>query len=140
MGADAFDVRGLYAYHKGNILTAVTRRTFMNKPLDPEIIEHFEERRSRQRFERRLALHMDERGTRRVATAENISTGGLYLHTHIVLNECAILTIHIPRSKDEMTVVDARVVHSNPGHGAGLSFQSLSHDQSALLDEFVRNY
>ncbi len=119
---------------------AVTRRTFMNKPLDPEIIEHFEERRSRQRFERRLALHMDERGTRRVATAENISTGGLYLHTHTVLNEGAILTIHIPRSKDEMIVVDAKVVHSNPGHGAGLSFQSLSEDQSALLDEFVRNY
>jgi hypothetical protein len=28
------------------------RRTFMNKPRDPDISEHFEERRSRQRFEK----------------------------------------------------------------------------------------
>jgi len=116
----------------------------MNKPHDPDqpatISEHdFKERRSRQRFEKRFALYMDERSKRRVATAENISTGGLYLHTHAVLNEGAILTLHIPRSKDEMIVVSARVVHSNPGHGAGLSFQSLSEDQRALLDEFVCN-
>jgi len=39
-----------------------------------------------------------------------------------------------------MIIISARVVHSNPGHGAGLSFQSLSQDQSALLDDFVRNY
>jgi len=112
----------------------------MNKPLDPEISEHLEERRSRPRFEKRFALYIDEQGTQRVATAENISTGGLYLHTHTVLNEGAMLTLHLPRSKDEMIVVRARVVHSNPGHGAGLSFQSLSQDQSALLDDFVRNY
>ena len=116
----------------------------MNKPLDPDqpaaISEHFEERRSRQRFEKRFALYIDEQGRQRVATAENISAGGLYLHTHAALREGAILTLQIPRSKDEMIIISARVVHSNPGHGAGLSFQSLTEEQSALLDEFVRNY
>jgi PilZ domain len=113
------------------------KRVSMSDRVESKDKYEWDERRLHRRFKKRFTLYIDEKGGSNIATAENISAEGLYLHTHTPLDEGALLTLHIPRGKDNLIVARARVVHSNPGHGAGLRFHGLSQDDRALLEDLL---
>ena len=94
------------------------------------------ERRAHSRFPRSIALMFDEEGETRMVTTENVSASGLYLYTRTELAEGALLTLRLPNGDDDLIVVRAQVIHSNPGHGAGVRFLSLSGNDRATLEAY----
>jgi hypothetical protein len=96
------------------------------------------ERRVHSRFQRSIALIFDEAGETRVVTTENVSASGLYLYTRTELAEGSFLTLRLPNGDDDLIVVAAQVIHSNPGHGAGVRFHSLSRNDRAVLNAYVK--
>ena len=94
------------------------------------------ERRVHSRFQRSIALIFDEAGETRMVTTENVSASGLYLYTRTELAEGALLTLRLPNGDDDLIVVRAQVIHSNPGHGAGVRFLSLSGNDRATLEAY----
>ncbi len=110
-----------------------------NQPDQPDDSYTHDERRQYRRFKRGFALYIDAEGRKHTATTENVGVGGLYLHTKTLLAEGTNLTLHIPRGINDVIIVQAQVVHSNPGHGAGVRFQFSSPQTRNELEEYVRN-
>ena len=98
------------------------------------------ERRLHSRFRRSFALMFDEKGQSIWVITENISAGGLYLHAKTELAEGAFLTLRLPHGDDDLIVVRAQVIHTNPGHGAGVRFHCLSDNDRATLDAYVKQH
>jgi hypothetical protein len=69
-----------------------------------------------------------------VASTHDISVGGLYMNTQASLPEGSVLLLRIPLADGKQVVVNAEVVYSNPGNGVGLSFQGLSVEDRATLE------
>ncbi len=95
------------------------------------------ERRLHNRVHRSIALIFDEAGVTRIVTTENISASGLYLYTKTELAEGSFLTLRMPNGDDDHIIVHAQVIHSNPGHGAGVRFHSLSENDRATLEAYT---
>jgi hypothetical protein len=96
------------------------------------------ERRAHSRAPRSIALMFDEEGETRMVTTENVSASGLYLYTKTELTEGSFLTLRMPNGDDDLITVHARVIHNNPGHGAGVRFHSLSENDRATLEAYTR--
>lgn len=69
-----------------------------------------------------------------VASTKDISVGGFYMNTQAILPEGAVLLVRIPLPDGKQVVANAEVVYSNPAGGIGLRFQSLSDENSALIE------
>lgn len=69
-----------------------------------------------------------------VASTKDISLGGLYMNTQMVIPEGSVLLIRIPLSDGQQVVVNAEVMYSNPGFGIGVRFQGLTESDRALME------
>ena len=94
-----------------------------------------DERRREDRARLIVDIFFEGRDATGVASTRDISTNGLYMNTLAVLPEGALLMLRIPLG-DEQLVVTAKVVYSNPGHGAGVHFYGLSEQERAALEYY----
>jgi hypothetical protein len=69
-----------------------------------------------------------------VASTTDVSVGGFYMKTEAELPEGTKLLVRIPLREGHQIVAHALVVYANPGRGVGLSFQSLSDENRALIE------
>ena len=69
-----------------------------------------------------------------VASTKDISVGGFYMNTQADLPEGSVLLVRIPFPDGKQVVANAEVVYSNPAHGVGLRFQSLSAENRELIE------
>ena len=68
-----------------------------------------------------------------VASTRDIGPGGLYMNTPAALPVGATVVLRIPLGAVQVAV-DARVVYSNPGCGAGVHFYGLSERTRSMLE------
>ena len=97
-------------------------------------------REERRRFDRsRLIVDVffDGSDATAVASTKDISAGGLYMNTQQELPEGGLLTLRLPFAEGDV-VVNAEVVYSNPGRGVGVTFQGLSREDRARLEESLK--
>jgi Tfp pilus assembly protein PilZ len=92
-----------------------------------------DERRQHDRSRLIVDVFFDGKDATGVASTQDISLGGLYMNTQMVLPEGSLLMLRIPLG-DEQVVVNAEVVYSNPGRGVGVQFQGLSEKDRALME------
>ena len=94
----------------------------------------------RRRYERsRLIIDVFFEGSdlTGVASTKDISPGGLYMNTQAELPEGSVLTLRIPLEGRDL-VCNGEVVYSNPGRGVGVTFQGLSQEDRAALEEALK--
>ena len=96
-----------------------------------------EERRQYERSRLIIDVFYDGADLTGVASTKDISPGGLYMNTQAELPEGALLTLRIPL-KGRDVVCNAEVIYSNPGRGVGVTFQGLSQEDRAHLEEALR--
>ena len=92
-----------------------------------------DERRQHDRSRLIVDVFFDGKDATGVASTQDISLGGLYMNTQLVLPEGSLLMLRIPLG-GEQVVVNAEVVYSNPGRGVGVQFQGLSEKDRALME------
>lgn len=92
-----------------------------------------EERRQHDRSRVIVDVFFDGKDATGVASAQDISVGGLYMNSQADLPEGAVLLVRIPFREGKQVVVNAEVVYSHPGRGVGVRFQGLSEDDRELL-------
>ena len=73
-----------------------------------------------------------------IASATDISLGGLYMNTQAQVPEGARLMVRIPLGGREI-ICAAEVVYRNPGLGLGVRFIDMSDDARTLLEQELRN-
>lgn len=93
-----------------------------------------DERRQFDRSRLIVDVFFDGQDATGVASTTDISIGGFYMNTQAELPEGAKLLVRIPLREGHQIVAHAIVVYANPGRGVGLSFQSLSEENSALIE------
>ena len=71
------------------------------------------------------------------ARVDDVSVGGCFVNTlgRVELNEAVNLEIQLPSG--EWLPLQGSVVSYQPGVGFGLSFASLSKEQTAILEELI---
>ena len=105
--------------------------------MDEEIearLQAKEERRQHDRSRLIIDVFFNGQDATGVASTTDISVGGLFMTTQMVIPEGSVLLVRIPLSGNEQVVVNAEVVYTEPGRGVGLSFQGLSAEDRALLE------
>lgn len=95
---------------------------------------NFQERRQSDRSRLIIEIYFDGVDATGVAHTRDISLGGLYMNTQADIAEGSQVKLRIPLASKQI-IADAQVVYSNPGHGVGVRFLSLSDEDSALLLE-----
>jgi hypothetical protein len=93
-----------------------------------------DERRVHDRSRLIVDVYFDGADATGVASTKDISLGGLYMSTQMVIPEGSVLMLRIPLSNDQQVVVNAEVMYSNPGHGVGVRFQGLTEKDRALME------
>ncbi len=78
-------------------------------------------------------VHFDGADSTGVAGTKDISLGGLYLSTQVLIPLGATLTLRIPLG-GEHVITKADVIYRNPGHGVGVRFHRLSEGAQALME------
>ena len=73
-----------------------------------------------------------------VASTQDISPGGLYMNTQADIPEGAVLTLRLPIGGRDV-VCNGEVVYANAGRGVGVTFQGLSDEDRAHLEEALKN-
>ena len=94
----------------------------------------------RRRFERsRLIVDVfyDGNDLTGVASTQDISPGGLYMNTQAEIPEGSVLTLRLPLEGRDV-VCNGEVVYSNPGRGVGVTFQGLSDEDRAHLEDALK--
>lgn len=107
-----------------------------------ELEENDQNPEERRRYDRsRLIVDVFFNGTDAtgVASTKDISIGGFYMNTKANLPEGSALLVRIPFGEGQQIVANAEVVYSNPGHGVGLRFQSLSDENRVLIERGMRS-
>ena len=92
-----------------------------------------DERRQHDRSRLIVDVFFDGKDATGVASTQDISLGGLYMNTQMVLPEGSVLMLRIPLGDDQVVVI-AEVVYSNPGRGVGVQFQGLSEKDRVLME------
>ena len=102
---------------------------------EPEkTLERLGERRHYDRSRLIVDVFFDGEDATGVASTKDISVGGFYMKTQANLPEGVVLLVRIPLREGHQIVAHAVVVYSNPAHGVGLRFQSLSEENRALIE------
>ncbi|GAC1399508.1 MAG: hypothetical protein NVSMB56_14520 [Pyrinomonadaceae bacterium] len=83
-----------------------------------------DERRRHDRQRLLIDFFFDGNDTTGAASTQDISTGGLYMHTQAVLPEGAHLMLRLPLPERDV-VVTGQVVYSNTGRGVGVKFKDV---------------
>ena len=91
-----------------------------------------EERRHFDRSRLIVDVHFDGADSTGIASTKDISLGGLYMSTHADIPAGATLALRLPMGSEHV-VVKAEVVYSNPGHGVGVKFHTLSEQARAVM-------
>jgi PilZ domain-containing protein len=99
-----------------------------------------EERRHYDRSRLIVDVFFDGKDATGVASARDISPGGLYMNTQANLPEGSVLMVRIPFGENRQVVVNGEVVYHNPGRGVGVRFEGLSQDDRALIEEECHPY
>lgn len=102
--------------------------------------ENLVEPDERRRFDRsRLIVDVffDGNDATGVASTKDISVGGFYMNTQATLPEGSVLLVRIPFPNGKQVVANAEVVYSNPAHGVGVRFQSLSEENRRLIENEI---
>jgi len=94
-----------------------------------------EERRVYDRSRLIVDVFFDGEDVTGVASTKDISPGGLYINTQATIPEGAMLLVRIPFRPDVEVVCRAEVIYSDPGRGLGVSFQDLSDETRAVLEQ-----
>lgn len=93
-----------------------------------------EERRKHDRSRLIVDVFYNGQDATGVASAKDISVGGLYMTTQADIPEGSVLLLRIPFSDEQEVIVNGEVVYINPGSGVGVRFQGLSAASRALLE------
>lgn len=99
-----------------------------------ETQEALTERRQSDRSLLTVDVFFDGHDATGSASTKDISVGGFYMNTEAALAKGAKLLVRIPLREGHQIVAHAVVVYTNPGRGVGLSFQSLSEENRALIE------
>jgi len=113
--------------------------------IEPEGLE----RRRYPRVERLVKLRFNAKDVPRTSYARDISTGGVFIHTHDPLpkgSEVEVTLIHpVSQQKLELTGRVVRVVEADPQRpsqvpGVGVAFEEVSEDKRKTLRVFLRDF
>lgn len=104
----------------------------MVEEIDSEASLPSDERRQHDRSRLIVDVFFDGKDATGVASTKDISVGGLYMNTQMILPEGSVLMLRIPLGESQV-IVNAEVVYSNPGRGVGVQFQGLSEKDRALM-------
>jgi hypothetical protein len=96
-----------------------------------------EERRRHERSRLIIDVFFNGDDLTGVASTKDISPGGLYMNTQAEIPEGSVLTLRIPVEGHDV-VCNGEVVYSNPGRGVGVTFQGLSDEDRAHLEEALK--
>jgi len=96
-----------------------------------------EERRQFERSRIIIDVFYDGADLTGVASTKDISPGGLYMNTQAELPEGSVLTLRVPLDGHDI-ICNGEVVYSNPGRGVGVTFQGLSQEDRARLEEALK--
>jgi hypothetical protein len=99
--------------------------------------EPHEERRRHERSRLIIDVFFNGDDLTGVASTKDISPGGLYMNTRAEIPEGSVLTLRIPVEGHDV-VCNGEVVYSNPGRGVGVTFQGLSDEDRAHLEDAIR--
>jgi hypothetical protein len=94
-----------------------------------------DERRQFDRSRLIVDVFFDGNDATGVASTKDISVGGFYMNTKADLPEGSVLLVRIPFPNGKQVVANAEVVYSNPAHGVGVRFQSLSEENRELIQQ-----
>ena len=101
--------------------------------------EPLEERRRHERSRLIIDVFYNGDDLTGVASTKDISPGGLYMNTQAEIPEGSVLTLRIPVEGHDV-VCNGEVVYSNPGRGVGVTFQGLSDEDRAHLEEALKGH
>jgi hypothetical protein len=104
--------------------------------LEPGFETH-DERRAHDRTRLIVDVFFDGQDVTGVASAKDISPGGLYLNTQAVIPQGAMLLVRIPFRADTELVCRAEVIYSEPGRGVGLRFRDVTDEGRAVLERVL---
>jgi hypothetical protein len=99
--------------------------------------EPHEERRRHERSRLIIDVFFNGDDLTGVASTKDISPGGLYMNTQAELPEGSVLTLRIPLEGHDV-VCNGEVVYSNPERGVGVTFQGLSDEDRAHLEDALK--
>ena len=99
--------------------------------------EPTEERRRHERSRLIIDVFFNGDDLTGVASTKDISPGGLYMNTQAEIPEGSVLTLRIPVEGHDV-VCNGEVVYSNPGRGVGVTFQGLSDEDRAHLEDALK--
>src|SRR5215216_1345203 len=100
-------------------------------------LESPEERRGYDRSRLIVDVFFDGHDLTGVASTKDISPGGLYMNTQAEIPEGSLLTLRLPLEGQDV-VCNGEVVYSNPGRGVGVTFQGLSDEDRARLEDALK--
>jgi uncharacterized protein (TIGR02266 family) len=122
---------------------------FLGKQVSGEIEPAGLERRRFPRVERLVKLRFNARESLQTSYARDISTGGVFIHTHDPLpqgSEVEVTLIH-PVSLQKLELIGrvVRVVEADPQRpaqvpGVGVAFEEVSEDKRKLLRAFLKDF
>jgi len=92
-----------------------------------------DERRHYDRSRLLVEVHFEGGEATGVASAQDMSLGGLYMSTQADIAVGATLDLRIPLAGQHV-VVKGDVVYSNPGHGVGVRFHRLSNEAREVME------
>ena len=95
-----------------------------------------EERRRYERSRLIIDVFFDGSDLTGVASTQDISPGGLYMHTKSEIPEGAVLMLRLPLAGRDL-ICNGEVVYSNAGRGVGINFQGLSDEDRAFLEQAI---
>jgi PilZ domain len=99
--------------------------------------EPHEERRQHERSRLIIDVFFNGDDLTGVASTKDISPGGLYMNTQAELPEGSVLTLRIPLEGRDV-VCNGEVVYNNPGRGVGVTFQGISDEDRAHLEDALK--
>ena len=99
--------------------------------------EPHEERRQHERSRLIIDVYFNGDDLTGIASTKDISPGGLYMNTQAEIPEGSVLTLRIPVEGHDV-VCNGEVVYSNPGRGVGVTFQGLSDEDRAHLEDALK--
>lgn len=102
----------------------------------PETNLAADERRVHDRQRLLIDVFFDGTDATGVASTQDISTGGLYMHTQAVLPEGAHLMLRLPLPERDV-VVTGEVVYSNVGRGVGVKFKDVPDEDRKLIERVL---
>ena len=96
-----------------------------------------EERRRHERSRLIIDVYFNGDDLTGIASTKDISPGGLYMNTQAEIPEGSLLTLRLPLEGRDV-VCNGEVVYSNPGRGVGVTFQGLSDEDRAHLEDALK--